>query len=372
MQNIGVVTYSNTIDNYGQVLQYLATQEFLKEFDCECFLLRCAEKKIPLWKRLIRPVYLFMKRLVCRNKMDAISIQKGKVIRSWHSVSDKMEKKHPRYFEEFRRKFFKIIEDDGSYFKNNKLDAFCVGSDQTWSESPYFYYLEFAPKDCVRFSIAPSIGHKPVTSEFVNNVRNALTAFSFITVREKSGLELCQKAGRSDAHLVLDPTFLMSAEKYQSFASSLEKKRPYIFLYLLGADISIKVEDVFAFAEKNNLDVKYVASQGRNDDFPKIYAPVEDWLSLMANADYVMTNSFHGTALSIIHHKKFMVFPVVGILSSLNERIESIANEFSLKERIYSNSLEDIFNPIDWSCVDSVISKNRELMVSLMKTLEKK
>lgn len=368
MRNVGVVTYSNTIDNYGQVLQYLATQEFLKEFDYKSFLLRVKQKN-PLWKRVIRPFYRLMKNVICHSKKDAISKQKGKEIRLWHTVSDKMEQKHPRYFEIFRRKFFNIVEDYD--LPKYKFDFFCVGSDQTWSEPPYVYFLEFAPKDCARFSIAPSIGHKPVTSEFVNNVRNALAAFSFITVREKSGLELCQKAGRSDAHLVLDPTFLMSSEKYQSFASSLEKKRPYIFLYLLGADISIKVEDVFAFAEKNNLDVKYVASQGRNDDFPKIYAPVEDWLSLMANADYVMTNSFHGTALSIIHHKKFMVFPVVGILSSLNERIENIANEFSLKERIYSNSLEDIFNPIDWSCVDSVISKNRVLMVSLMKSLEK-
>ena len=371
MLKVGVVTYSNTIDNYGQVLQYLATQEFLRDFGCESFLLR-VKKKIPLWKRLSAPLYRFVKKIIKRDNLSLIAQQKGKIIRSWHVVSNRLEKKHPRYFENFRRQYFNIIEDDGSFFRNYKFDAYCVGSDQTWSESPYFYYLEFAPKECVRFSIAPSIGHKPITDAFVNSVRNVLASYSFITVREKSGLELCQKAGRFDAHLVLDPTFLMSSEKYKSYASPLTKKRPYIFLYLLGAEIPIKVEQIFEFAQKNNLDVKYVASRGRDDGFPKIYAPVEEWLSLMANADFVITNSYHGTALSIIHHKRFMVFPVVGVLSSLNERIENIMNLFSLENRIYSNSLDDLFNLIDWNDIDSVILKNRKLMVSLMESLPQK
>ena len=138
----------------------------------------------------------------------------------------------------------------------------------------------------------------------------------------------------------------------------------------MGADIPISVSEIFEFAEKNNFDVKYVASQGRDDSFAKIYATVEEWLSLIANADYVITNSFHGSALSVIFHKQFVVFPIVGLLSSMNERIENIANIFALKDRIYSNQMNDLFNPIDWEKVDSVILKNKCLMKSLLKSLK--
>ncbi|MBR2469454.1 MAG: polysaccharide pyruvyl transferase family protein [Fibrobacter sp.] len=365
---VGVVTYSSTIDNYGQVLQYLATQEFLKDFDFDVFLLR-EKVNNPLWKRLLRPLYYFIKNIILRKRLDSEFKQKRMKFKKWHSISDKMEKKHPRHFEEFRKKNFKIVEDDGSYFYNAKFDAFCAGSDQIWSESPFYYFLRFAPKECIRFSVASSVGHRPITNEFVNDVKEDLSLFSFITVREKNGVELCRKAGRCDAHLVLDPTFLISSDRYFRFSLPLRKKRPYIFLYLLGADISVSVEDIFSFAEEKNMDVKYVASQGRCDSFPKIYATVEEWLSLLVNADYVLTNSFHGMALSLIHHKNFLVFPVVGVLSTLNGRIENIASIFALTSRIYDKSMEILFDSIDWCGVDSVIEKNKQFMSSLMGTL---
>lgn len=371
---IGVVTYSNSKNNYGQVLQYLATQEFLKEFGHDVFLLRI-KKTIPLWKWFIRPFYYFCKKIIKmikkKNNRKFKNDVKGNIFEKWLLVSNQMEKKHPRYFEEFRKKNFKIIECDTNKLKKYKFNAFCVGSDQTWTESPFIYFLEFAPKDCLRFSIAPSTGHVLITDDFATRVHNALDAFSFITVREKNGLELCRKAGRSDAHLVLDPTFLLSANQYKTYASSFIKKRPYIFLYLLGADIPISINEIFEFAQKNDLDVKYVASQGRDDSFAKIYATVEDWLSLIANADYVITNSFHGTALSIIFHKQFMVFPIVGLLSSMNERIENIANIFDLKDHIYVNQMNNLFDAIDWERVDSIISQNRCLMESLLNSLMK-
>ena len=366
---IGVVTYSNTSSNYGEVLQYLSTQEFLKELGHDAFLLR-EKVKIPLWKRLIRPFYHFCKKRFLVKKNKDVNKRKEEIFEKWRQTSKLMEKKYPRYFEEFRKKNFQIIEDDVENFSKYKFDAYCVGSDQTWTEPPFFYYLEFAPKNSIRFSIAPSTGHALISDDFANRVHNALEAFLFITVREKNGLELCKKAGRSDAHLVLDPTFLMSADQYKSYASPSTKKRPYIFLYLLGADIPISVSEIFEFAEKNNFDVKYVASQGRDDSFAKIYATVEEWLSLIANADYVITNSFHGSALSVIFHKQFVVFPIVGLLSSMNERIENIANIFALKDRIYSNQMNDLFNPIDWEKVDSVILKNKCLMKSLLKSLK--
>lgn len=368
---IGVVTYSTRSDNYGQVLQYLATQEFLKEFGHEVFLLRRFQKKDSLIKKILRPVYRFVKNVVCCKSKDVKFQKQMKTFSSWRAQSAKSEKEHPRYFEKFRKTFFKIEEDDGSFFEKKKFDAFCSGSDQIWADDVFFYYLEFAPINSIRFSIAPSIGYREITESFVERVKNPLSKYSFITVREKSAAELCKKAGRSDAQVVLDPTFLLSHDKYRLFATKEKKTKPFIFLYLLGADISVSVKEIFNFADKNGFDVKYVASQGREDKFPKIYATVEEWLGLLADAEYVVTNSFHGMALSIIHHKNFVAFPVIGVLSTMNERIENVAEIFNLSNRIYHGDMNVLFEPIDWSRTDFVIAQNRSLMNSLILSLNK-
>lgn len=368
---IGVVTYSTRSDNYGQVLQYLATQEFLKEFGHEVFLLRRFQKNDSLIKKLLRPAYRFVKKITSYNSKKDKFQEQIKIFSTWRTQSARSEKEHPRYFENFRKSFFKIEEDDGSFFKEKKFDAYCSGSDQIWADDVFFYYLEFAPINSIRFSIAPSIGYREITESFVERVRSPLSRFSFITVREKSAEKLCEKAGRPDAHVVLDPTFLLSHDRYRMFATKERKTRPYIFLYLLGADISVSVEDIFDFAKKNGYDVKYVASQGRDDKFSKIYATVEEWLGLLADAEYVVTNSFHGMALSVIHHKRFIVFPVIGVLSTMNERIENIADTFCLTDRIYHGNMDVLFEPIDWSKTDSIIAQNRDLMSSLILLLNK-
>jgi len=368
---IGVVTYSTRSDNYGQVLQYLATQEFLKEFGHEVYLLRRFQKKDSLIKKILKPAYRFVKNIICSNsKNDKFQMQM-KMFSSWRTQSAKSEKKHPRYFEKFRKTFFKIEEDDGSFFEKKQFDAFCSGSDQIWADDVFFYYLEFAPINSIRFSMASSIGYREITESFVERVKKPLSKYSFITVRENSAAELCRRAGRSDARVVLDPTFLLSHDKYRQFASKEKKTKPFIFLYLLGADISVSVDRIYDFAEKNGFEIKYVASQGREDKFPKIYATMEEWLGLLADAEYVITNSFHGMALSIIHHKKFVVFPVIGVLSTMNERLENVANTFCLSDRIYRGNMDVLFELIDWSKTDFVIAQNRDLMSSLIRSLNK-
>ena len=126
----------------------------------------------------------------------------------------------------------------------------------------------------------------------------------------------------------------------------------------MGGEIGINVDEIYEFATAHNLDVKYVASQGRDDSFDKEWARVDEWLMLIKQASYVITNSFHGMCFSIIYRKNFVVMPIVGIMSSMNERIDDLANQMNLQNRIYSDSLDILFNDIDYHTANNVIEDN--------------
>lgn len=360
MAKIGVVTFSNTIDNYGQVLQYLAIQEYLKTRGHEVSLLRI-DNHIGFIRRVVRKI----KQL--RNKK---SVKKVKTTYDlWAESSERNEKLHPRFFEDFRQRYFNI-----TYLKlpkyKNVFDALVVGSDQIWSGLSSWGYLNFARYGEVKFTIAPSIGKIVPDKNRITTLKSWLSDYSFITCREQSAVDMCKKAGREDAQLVLDPTFLISPEIYLKYASKSKPDKEYIFLYLLGADIQPNVSDIYKFAEEEGLEVKYVASQGREDEYPKEWATISEWLTLLSNAKYVFTNSFHGMALSCIFQKQFLVFPIVGEMQGMNERVYNIAKLFYFRNRIYKDSLHKVKEEMDYSKLSNIIFKNIKLMNQLLSSIK--
>lgn len=359
MAKIGVVTFSNTIDNYGQVLQYLAIQEYLKTRGHEVSLLRI-DNHIGFIRRVVRKI----KQL--RNKK---SVKKVKTTYDlWAESSERNEKLHPRFFEDFRQRYFNI-----TYLKlpkyKNIFDALVVGSDQIWSGLSSWGYLNFARYGEVKFTIAPSIGKVIPDENRITTLKSWLADYSFITCREQSAVDMCKKAGREDAQLVLDPTFLISPEIYLKYASKSKPGKEYIFVYLLGADIQPNVSDIYKFAEEEGLEVKYVASQGREDEYPKEWATISEWLTLLSNAKYVFTNSFHGMALSCIFQKKFLVFPIVGEMQGMNERILNIAHEFHCEDRIYAGDIDSVKNDVETDIIKKRIASNRVIMCELLNSI---
>ena len=378
-KHIGIITFCNTLDNYGQVLQYVATQEYLEARGHSVYLYQSKGHKVSLFNRVKRKIKKVIKKLIFSPK-ESITLQHDSAIseqeqakqvmfQKWAEITRRNENEHPRYFEDFRSKYFHRLN---CYYEELKdFYAFAVGSDQMWSFLSEDTMLEFVPNSIRRFSLAPSVGHKVFTTEEIARAAKSLKKFDFITVREQNGIDFCEKSGRTDAQKVLDPTFLISSSRYEKYADlqGIIPPKHYILLYLLGSEIGINVQDIFIWAKEKNLEIVYVASQGREDDFPKCYASVEQWLALLKNADYVVTNSFHGMALSIIYHKQFLVFPLVGLMKGMNGRIEQMAKNFALQDYIYSGNMDNILMPIDWSKSDEAIIENEKKIDILLKTI---
>ena len=115
--------------------------------------------------------------------------------------------------------------------------------------------------------------------------------------------------------------------------------------------------EVYAWARSRHIEVKYVASQGRQDAYDKIYPNVDEWLSLIRNARYVVTNSFHGMVFSIIFNKPFVVIPLARSFTRMNDRIFDTLSAVHLTERIYKNSLDILLDPLDIRAINDYLKQ---------------
>ncbi len=359
MAKIGIVTFYNTLDNYGQVLQYLAIQEYLASRGHTANLVVLGKKPNLLvsFLRYGKRFYRLLKMLISSD---------NSTFKKWERWSLKNDFLHPRHFNSFRKRYCNLAYLENLQYKKGEFDAFAVGSDQIWSGLTPYNFLGFAKYGEIKFSIAPSIGKMRVDEQVVTKVNTWLKDFKFITCREQTGVEMCKRAGRKDAQCVLDPTFLLSKDTYLKYTVPTVKKEKYIFMYMLGADINIDLSEIYDFAKKEGLQVKYVASQGREDKYLKEWATIPEWLTLLANAKYVFTNSFHGMALSCIFEKQFLVFPIIGEMEGMNERIYKIAKEFRCESRIYADDLDSVKEAIDYDFVKTKIKLNKESLDKLM------
>mgnify|MGYP002525853403 CR=1 FL=1 len=219
--------------------------------------------------------------------------------------------------------------------------------------------LGWAPKNKPKLSIASSLGCGYYSLRKKIHAWRYLRHYDLITVREENGIELCRSIGIKNAYCVLDPVFLHDKDFYSQYETTPPQTSQYILLYLLPASVGVDLNEIMAFAKDQGLKVRYVESQGRNDTLirEKEYPTIGEWLSLVRGASYVITNSFHGTAFSIIYQKKFLALPLVGVHSNMNIRLNSLLSKMYLVDRMYSGDINVINNEIDWAESRAVISK---------------
>lgn len=355
---IGIITYWKAKDNYGQILQSFALQEYLRKHGHEPFLMRYNDnprlEATFKWSRILiyllkLPIYVswFVKQKQMQNKVT-------KYEQSVVNVD--------RHFTDFMRT--NIAHTEEVYTEENirqnppVADAYICGSDQIWA-GDWAYYLDFAPDDKPKIAYAPSLGGlTKFPIEYEEHMKALLARFSFIGMREQSGVDVCHRLGRKDAVKVVDPTLLLTREDYDKVRISTKCDKPYLLMYILGNPMACKVEEIFEYAKSRGLDVKYVTS-GHADNHEHIYAQVGEWIDLIANADMVITNSFHGTVFSLIYHTPFITIPLNNGYERMNTRVEELLMEGGLTSQLYKGNLAQCHANPDFSQFD-VYRKTQE------------
>lgn len=352
-KDVGIVTFWESQDNYGQILQNFALVNFLQRLGYNAFLIKSTSKvktsffhKITTFIRLlVQPQHLkkYVVNFLLKNKM--------------HSANQS----HTRYFDSFRNKYipssvYYSFED--ICLKPPKLYAYICGSDQIWNYVSRYYFLDFVPDGSKKIAYAASMGGFIPSKKEQRKIIEYLSSYALISLREESALQFIQGLGFSDAALVPDPTLLLNVMSYEKLCKKSDE--PYLLLYLLGNKLEFNLDEIYTYARKKGLLVIYVASQGRIDNYEKEYPSVEEWLSLVKNASYVVTNSFHGTVFSLLFHKKFMTLLLSDLFAGMNDRIVGLLSRYNLKSRLYRDSFDTLDDYIDYSCFESVVELERD------------
>lgn len=290
--------------------------------------------------------------------------------------------KRKRFLDFFRKEFRTYLPNDPIRYALflKRTDVFMSGSDQLWNCYDHFRgfeFLDFA-KNNKKVSYATSIGTSDIPSEFHEKVRSYLSEYDSISVREKTGAQALERiTGRKDIRVVLDPTFLLDRKDWGIFAEGAGKDfnlpDKYIFCYLLrkGTDFSGIIEKIkkqtgigkvmlFPSNENPLLDV---AGTTRIEN-----AGPREFIKALLNATYVVTDSFHGSALSINLGKQFLNLKRFDDAdpASQNSRLYDLPALFGLSPRFYEGSLPE---PIDYGIVGERLEELRKDSKDYLKSI---
>lgn len=328
-KKVGILTFHDA-DNLGAVLQAYALKSVIEN--------KCgASAEIIDYK--------------CRKITDTKYVQKGSGIKSLikyvpMSVYYKIKR---RGFDKFRKEQLGCSE--RTYNKENiketesNYDVFITGSDQVWnpecSGDDSTYVLDFVSENSKKYSYAASIGNFDITKADIDWIKS-IASYSGVSVREKSASEQLKSLG-INAHVHADPVMLLSREEWEAVMSKPILKEKYVLVYLVLPDVNV-MKKATEYAKEHNCKI---ISNKKSLEFIMHNSPGE-FLSWINNADYVFTNSFHGTAFSLIFNKPLYA-DVEMADGSVNKRVKDLLDA-AKSERLIDDMKNSAFDYLESIC----------------------
>ena len=334
-----ILTQALVGTNYGSTIQTWAPQQVLKRMNIDSTTMdRVRENKNPILKRKLSEL-----KSNILNTLTTNLIITEKVFDQIFAKQYAFVKKHIQITGRIH-----TDEELANHFNQEKYDIVIVGSDQTWrpaySPNIYNYFLDFLKndKDIKKIVYATSFGTDQweFSKEETQKCKELVKTFDAVSVREKSGIDLCQKYLGITPEFVLDPTMLLKKEDYlKLIASKNLPKRSGLFSYIL--DETDEIAKIIADTAEH-LKLEHFTNQPINRAKGKdvtnledhIYPELEGWLQAFNDADFIVTNSFHGTVFSILFNK-----PFVSIAHSERgaSRFHSLLSLFGLEDRLLTD-----------------------------------
>ena len=266
---------------------------------------------------------------------------------------------------------------------SSEIDAFVVGSDQVWRceyaralQSTEFFFLGTTSQHQIRNSIsyAASFGSDcwEGTSDETKECSRLIHDFKAISLREHSGVKICKEVFGVDAVQMPDPTLLLYTSDYEKIIASEETwlpERKYVAAYVLD-ETAGKAQMLLDSAGRLGLLLQHLmphtGAKKRRDRFP---ISVPQWLRLIRDCDYFITDSFHGCVFAIIYN---IPFACLGNAWRGNARFDTLLGTFGLEDRLVTDAtpekvLQILNTPIDWAKVNAIHDAERERGINFLK-----
>lgn len=257
-----------------------------------------------------------------------------------------------------------------NFCQTNTFDAYIVGSDQVWrptfSPNIYNYFLDFtAHADVKRIAYAASFGvdNWEFSARQTRKTFRLVQKFNAVSVREQSGIMLCKRYFNIDAAQLLDPTMLLSADDYRMLYGTVYAEQQTV-AYIL--DMSEQKQNIV-----NRVCNMTQLPQLRIGCVNDTYQSIEQWLASIDKANFVVTDSFHGTVFSILFHK-----PFISIANSGRgiARFQSLLDLFGLGDRLVNDPSDEDINrlvnqPIDYERVELCLNEQRNNAIKFLSNI---
>lgn len=346
------------INHYGSLLQTYATCKIFEKLGYEAEIIDYvrpnADEKIQLNEALATRNY---------RKYSL----KGIIF----SLSKKIENKKRREFSQrFMKKYIPMTRHYADYkdlcSDPPVADIYCTGSDQTWN-SDYnggllpAYFLEFAPVGKKRIGYSVSIGMPCFPEDEYEETKQYIKKYSAISVREDSAKKIVEEMGYGNVAHILDPTLVLSADDWKPLVAKRVIQEKYIIIYKLNT-----IPEIEEFADNlaKETGYKIVRMSYYLNHFKyngkMIYSPdVEEFLSLIYYAEYVLTDSFHCLAFSLNFGKQFYAF----YPKKYSTRLRSLLELTGTSDRVVDNPSELHDSVIDYGHIKAVLANERDKAV---------
>lgn len=357
MKKIGILTFHN-VPNYGAALQAFALNRIINQLNYDCKIINYFSDDLLHQYKLIN----FRNRGIKNFLKNTILIKKN-YYRNKKFIL--FQKKYYRQTEPIKRikKLTDVIHD---------FDYIITGSDQVWNkditkESSDIYFLNFfATEKPQKISYAASFGTDKI--KYKDDLKLLLKDFKSISVREESANRILHEVDINNVEVVIDPTMLLTRDEWNSIFKPIELKEPYILVYMLQKD-DFMIDFVNKFTSNINLKVIHFGAINRYKvkTENKYCSGPDEFINLIRNAKYVITNSFHGVVFSIIFKKELFVIPH----RTRNTRIENLLSKLKLEDRMILNNDYNIVKllqkKINYDIVDEKFADMRGNSIDFLK-----
>ncbi len=339
----------HAVKNYGSVLQTLATQKMFESYGFDVEVINyirenCLDRNLMAYWCGKNP-----------GKMAAMY----PTLKRWKKVFNKFIEQNLHVTE----KVYTYEED----FKDFPLDAdlYCTGSDQVWNSGwntgiEKALFLNFVPADKYKFAFSSSFGKKELSEGEVKQIKPYIDQYRYISVREDYAKTLLEKdLGYTRCQHVVDPTLAYDGEFWRGLAPKSKIKGDYILIYNLNRSREFD-EYAVKLSKKTGLPLVRLCTR-----YDQIYRPgksvlvpeVFEFITLIDNAKYVLTDSFHATAFSLnLNTEPICIYP-----AEYGGRLESILRMTnSLQKHVRDYEDFDVVNrSVDFSEVNKALEEQR-------------
>lgn len=352
------------VTNYGTVLQAYATQKKIQDLGYDNEILNYTQKRLSLLNVIKKSSH------EAKNLKSKLYIMASVIFRLIPNLIIK------RIFSKFVNKYLVLTSNNvNDYVEVQKLldyskySCFITGSDQVWNSKynegiDYVYYLKFVPDNLNKVSYASSIGMREFPKEEKREIKHLLNRYNYISVRELSAQEELKKMS-IDSKVVLDPTMLLKMDEWKMIEKNMNITEKYLLVYILGRDKSImNIAEKIATERKLKIikiGLDFIHSSKIFKNFQ--FCSPNEFVYLFRNADFILTNSFHGLAFSINFNKQFLAVSP----KTYNTRLLSILTLFDLNDRLIDN--DSLFNvaDINYDLVNANLEKYRNDSIVFLK-----